>query len=272
MPQIHPTAILEGDITLADDVVIGQHCVLQGDITLGSGTHLIGNCYLTGKLVMGRRNVVYPFSSIGFAAQDINFPPDMFEPGVLIGDDNVFRENVTIHRATREHPTTIGDGNMFMVASHVGHDCFIGNNTTIVNVVSLAGHVHIHDHVTIGASTCIHQFVTLGRGAMLHGAMFTTYDIPPYFMLTGDNIIGSLNIIGMRRSGMPQQEITRRKEIYKLLYRSGKTLKHSLEQLKACDDQIANEYTSFIESSRRGIVPPQHKKRLERRGSAPTHE
>ena len=104
MPEIHPTAILDGAISLADDVVIGPYCVLKGEITISSGTTLIGNCYLTGKLTMGKENVVYPFSSIGFAPQDIGFPSEQYEPGIVIGDNNVFRENSTIHRATQDRP------------------------------------------------------------------------------------------------------------------------------------------------------------------------
>ncbi len=272
MPEIHPTAILDGNITLADDVVIGPHCVLQGDISIGGKTRLIGNCYLTGKLELGENNTIYPFVTIGFAAQDINFPHDQYEPGILIGKNNIFREGVTIHRATKELPTTIGSGNLFMTTSHVAHDCQIGDNCTIVTDVSLAGHVHIQDDVILGGSANIHQFVTLGKGSMIIGLGYASFDVPPYFMITGGNIIGSLNIIGMRRSGMETSEITRRKEIYKLMYRSGNSIHASLEQLKSDGDPIAIEYAEFIESARRGVVTPYLHNRSARRGVALTNE
>lgn len=272
MPQIHPTALIDGNISIADDVVIGPHCVLEGDITIGSKTRFIGNCYLTGKLVIGERNIVYPFSCIGFAGQDNNYPHDKFEPGILIGDDNIFREGVTIHRATRDLPTTIGNKNVFMTTTHIGHDCQIGHNTTLATDVTMGGHVHLHDNVIVGGCAGVHQFVSIGKGAMLGGLFFTTLDVPPYFMLTGSNIVGSLNLIGMRRSGMTSEDITKRKEIYKLLYRSGNTIKNSLAQLKEDDDPIALEYVEFIETSRRGIVRPYVQKRSERRGSAIPHD
>ncbi len=266
MPEIHPTAILDGDIKLADDVVIGPHCVLTGDITIGSGTTLIGNCYITGQLTMGCNNTVYPFCTLGFAAQDVSCPSDYYEPGIVIGDDNTFRESFTVHRATKDVPTTIGNKNLFMAQSHVGHDCVIGSNNTLVNCVLLAGHVHIKDRVLIGGDAAVHQFVTIGSGAMIIGMGYASYDVLPYMMITGPNIIGSINIVGMRRSGMSKDNIQRRKEIYKLLYKSGKTIKCAAEQLKADGDEIALEYVAYIEQSRRGVIPAFHAKRTERRG------
>ena len=272
MPEIHSTAILEGNITLADDVVIGPHSVLEGDITIGSGSRLIGNVYLTGKLTIGERNVIYPFTSIGFAAQDVNYPHDKFEPGIAIGNDNTFREGSTVHRATQEAPTSIGNGNMFMTTSHVGHDCQVANNVTIVTGGGLGGHVHVEDRVIIGGATIVHQFVTIGTGAMLGAGLFVTQDIAPYFMLTGINIIGSINLVGMRRGGMDKEEITRRKEIYKLLYRSGDTIKTSIDTLEHDGDDVAMEYVAFAKSSRRGLVSPQHHARDKRRGMASVNE
>jgi len=268
MAQIHPTALLDGDITLADDVVVGPGCVLQGIITIGSGSQLIGNVYLTGKLVMGEQNVVYPFTCIGFAAQDIQYPADQFEPGIVIGSNNTFREGCTVHRATQELPTTIGDHNIFMTTAHVAHDCQIENHVTIVTDVCLGGHAHVHDNVIIGGSAGVHQFVTIGKGALIAGHMMTTFDVLPHFMLTGNNVLGSINIIGMRRSGMDREEITRRKEIYKLLYRSDQSLAKNIEVLRNQDDAIAQEYIDAIDSSRRGIVPLPTDRRMARRGES----
>jgi len=268
MPEIHPTAILDGKISLADDVVIGPHCVLTGDITLGGGTTLIGNCYLTGTLSMGEGNTVYPFSTLGFAPQDINYPNDQYEPGLVIGDKNIFREHTTVHRATQEKPTTIGHENMFMASSHVAHDCVVGNNNTLVNCVLLAGHVHLQDQILIGGDAAIHQFVTVGTGAMIIGMGYASYDVLPHFMITGPNIVGSINIVGMRRSGMDRKEITRRKEIFKLLYKSENSHNKSVDILKKQNDPIALEYIEAIETSRRGIVPRVHTTRNARRGTA----
>ena len=159
-----------------------------------------------------------------------------------------------------------------MTTSHVAHDCQVANNCTLVTDVSLAGHVHLQDDVILGGSSNIHQFVTLGKGVMIIGLSYASYDVPPYFMITGGNIIGSINIIGMRRSGMNRDEITRRKDIYKLLYKSGNSINTSISMLKEEDDSVALEYVEFIETSRRGIVAPYHPKRSERRGMAMTNE
>ena len=268
MAQIHPTALLKGNITLEDDVVVGPNCVLQGDITIGSGTRVIGSSYLTGKLVMGERNIVYPSSSIGFAAQDINYSVDQYEPGIVIGNDNTFREGCTVHRATQELPTSIGNHNLLMTTAHVGHDCQIGNHITIVTDVGLGGHVHVHDYAVIGGSSGVHQFVTIGKGAMIAAFVLTTYDVLPYFMLTGINVVGSINVIGMRRRGMEPSEITRRKDIYKLLYRSDHSLGKAIERLRDQDDAVAMEYIEAIDNSRRGIVPLPTGQRTARRNTA----
>jgi len=268
MPQIHSTAILEGDISLGDDVVIGPHCVLKGEIAIGTGTKIIGNTYLTGKLLIGERNTIYPFACIGFAAQDISYSKEQFEPGIVIGNDNTFREGVTVHRATQNVPTTIGNNNFIMTTAHVGHDCQIGNKVTLVTNTAIGGHGHIRDHVIVGGGSSIHQLVTIGKGAMLAAGLTTTYDVLPYFLLTGYNIVGSVNIVGMRRSGMDRDEITRRKEIFKLLYRSDHSHNKTIEILNTQNDPIAQEYIEAIETSRRGIVPRANATRNARRGTS----
>ena len=268
MSEIHPTAIIDPEVSLADDVTIGPHCVLSGDITIGSGTTLIGNVYLTGKLVMGESNVVYPFTSIGFAAQDVNFSNDMAEPGIVIGNHNTFRESVTIHRATQDRPTTIGNHNLFMTTSHAGHDCQVGNHNTIVTDVSLGGHIHVSDHVIIGGGTVVHQFVSIGTGAMIAGGIFITGDVAPHFMATGSNIIGSVNLVGMRRKNFDRTEIKERQDVYKLIYRSGNSIAKSVKALKALGTPTSLEYVAFIEQSRKGLVPPLTETRKLKRGVA----
>ncbi|MDP7008254.1 MAG: acyl-ACP--UDP-N-acetylglucosamine O-acyltransferase [Phycisphaerales bacterium] len=267
MPTIHPTSIVDTRVQLADDVVIGPNCVLQGDIKIGKGSTLIGNCYLTGKLLMGENNVVYPYACIGFAAQDVHYSHDLYEPGIVIGNNNTFREGTTVHRGTQESPTTIGNDNLFMTTSHVGHDAQIGNNVTIVTNSALGGHVHIHDRVLVGGGSCIHQFVTVGKGAMLAGGTTTTYDILPYFLLSGYNNIGSVNIVGMRRSGMDREEITKRKDVFKMFYRSNLSQTKVLQLLEEQNNSVAQEYIDAVANSRRGIVPKTNANRAARRGS-----
>jgi len=261
MPEIHRTALLEGDVELGDEVVIGPHCVLTGPITLGAGCRLIGNVYLHGPLEMGRENVVYPFACLGFAPQHVKYDPDSSGEGLEIGDENTFREQVTIHRAFQEEgPTRIGNRNYFMATSHAGHDCRIGDGCTVVNGALLAGHVTVGDGVIVGGGTAVHQFVRLGRGAMLSGAMATGLDIPPWFMLTGTNICGSVNLVGLRRSGMSREEIEDVRWAYRTLYREGRSMKAALEDLKQrAERPIVAAYIAFIETTQRGICPARGK-------------
>ncbi len=257
MPSVHPTAILEGDVDLADDVVVGPHCVLSGPITLGAGTRLIGNVYLYGPLVAGSDNTIYPFACLGFAPQHTAFDPRTSGPGVLIGSGNIFREQVTVHRAlTDEGPTTIGDGNCFMAASHVGHDCRVGNECVLVNNAMLGGHVIVEDRVTVGGGTFIHQFCRVGCGVMFAGAAGTSRDVPPYFMITGINICGGVNLVGLRRSGRPRDQIDDARWVYQTLYRKGLSMKAAKEALKErADRPMVAEYLRFIASSERGLCP-----------------
>ena len=150
MPRVHPTTIIEGDVELADDVEVGPSCVLDGRlgrVIVGEGCRLRGNIYLNGPLTLGPRNTMYPFVCLGFAPQDFKWNPDEGGAGVTIGSGNMFRENVTIHRATsREVPTTIGDDNFFMSCSHAGHDCHIASHCVLASGAMLGGHVRVDDH------------------------------------------------------------------------------------------------------------------------------
>jgi UDP-N-acetylglucosamine acyltransferase len=255
MPTIHPTAIIEGEVNLADDVVIGPHCVLTGPITIGEGTRLVGNVYLQGPLVMGRRNVVFPFACLGFAPQDLKYDLEHRGAGLKIGDGNTIREHVTLHRATsREVPTTIGDKNYFMASSHAGHDCRIGSNCTFANGTLFGGHVHVDDRVVTGGTAAVHQFCRVGRGCMLSGASGLSRDLPPWFMLTGINIAGAVNIVGLRRSGASPQTISDVRWVYRTLYRKGLSMKAAAEALhERAESSMVVEYIDFIAGSRRGI-------------------
>lgn len=257
MPEVHPTAIVDREVELAEDVVVGPHCVLRGPMWVGAGTQLIGNVYLTGPLRLGRDNLVYPFASLGFAPQDFKWDPALPGAGLEIGEGNVFRESVTIHRATSEEtPTTVGDRNYWMVNSHAGHDCRVGSDCVFANGALLGGAVRVDDGVIVGGSSAIHQFCRVGRGALLSGTTGLNKDLPPFFMLTGNNIVGSLNVVGMRRSGMPGEQIDDVKWVYKVLYRRGLSFKQALDEIRSRSERpLVAEFLEFLESSERGIVP-----------------
>jgi len=266
MPNVHPSAILQGDIQLANDVEIGPQCVLDARgsgcrISIGAGTRLIGNVYLTGPLTLGQRNLIYPFVTLGFPPQDLKWDPAVPGAGLVIGSGNTLREHVTIHRATsHETPTMVGDNNYWMATSHAGHDCRIGSHCIFANGTLLAGFVRIDDRVITGGNVSIHQFCRVGRGTMLSGTVGLSLDLPPFFMLTAGNVAGSINLVGLRRSGMAREDIDIVRWVYRTLYRSGMTPKRALEVLRErTDHALVREYIEFIESSKRGICPARGK-------------
>lgn len=255
VPRIHPSAVLEGDVKLADDVQIGPGCVLFGPITLGSGCVLIANACLHGPLRMGDRNIVYPAAAIGFAPQDLGFDRMSHGAGCVIGNGNTFREGVTVHRGKTDQPTQLGNDNYWMAFSHAGHDSIIGSNCVFGNSTLIAGHVEVADRVISGGNVSVHQFVRIGRGAFISGSMGTSLDVPPFCMVTGDNIAGALNLVGMRRSGMSREQIDIVRWVYRVLMRSGLPPKAALTQLRErAGDPLVDEYIRFIEHAKRPII------------------
>ena len=256
MPKIHPTAILEGDIQLADDVEIGPYCVLRGAITLSTGCVLLQNVQLQGPLVVGSGNTFFPGVVIGFAPQDRSFPANKAGSGTVIGDDNAFREHVTIHRATRDdRPTRVGSRNMFMACSHAAHDVQIGNDCTFANNTLFAGHVEVGDRVVTGGGAGIQQFTRIGRGAMIGGLVGMTKDVCPFFTATNFNYIGSYNRVGMRRAGFQPSDMDMVKTFYGMLVRGRTVYSRRIEALQAfAGHPMADEMLAFIAASKRGVA------------------
>jgi len=254
MATIHPTSIIEGDVELADDVVVGPYCTLQGTIKIGAGTNIMANCHVFGLTCMGESNVLWPGAVLGGPPQDINFDHAQEAPGLMIGDRNIFREGATLHRGKTEEPTRIGNDNYFMTNSHVGHDTVMGNNIQVATGAMLGGHCIVDDRVIIGGATTVHQFCRIGEGAMLAGSTGASLDVPPWFLMTTLSTCSSLNLIGMRRSGMSAEAMASRKWVFRTLYRERRSVKGALEVLRGrMDDPVIAEYVEFIESSDRGI-------------------
>jgi UDP-N-acetylglucosamine acyltransferase len=254
MPHVHPTAVLTGEIQLADDVTIGPGCTLAGRIQIGPGTTLVSGAHLHGPLRIGEGNVLYPGSCIGFAPQDLKFDPASEGAGTVIGDRNTFRENVTIHRATGARPTTIGSRNYFMAGSHAGHDVRVADDCILANGTLLGGFVEVGNRVVFGGSAAVHQFVRIGRGSMLSGLVGTGLDLCPFFTLFGTHQVGGVNIVGMRRAGHPRSEIDAVRWCFKVLVRSGLPPKTAVERLEERGDEpIVREMIDFVRSSKRGI-------------------
>jgi UDP-N-acetylglucosamine acyltransferase len=255
MPQVHPTAIVDSRAELSDGVTVGPWCVIEGAVKIGTGTRLLHRVTLKGPLTIGARNVFYPNACVGYEPQDRKFDPQHEGAGVVIGDDNLFREGVTVHRATKARPTTIGNRNYLMVNSHVGHDDLLHDDITLANGVLLAGHVEIADRVTIGGNAAVHQFCRIGRLSMISGVIGVPQDVPPFVTVYGTRLVGSLNLVGLRRSGY-RENIRPLRQAFGLLYRQGHTVHNAAalitQQLGA--DPLCAEFAAFIGGTKRGIT------------------
>lgn len=261
MPTIHPTAQVSRECTLAEGVEIGPYCILTGRVTLGPGVRLMNHVVISGEagpVTIGARTQVWPFAVLGMAGQDLKFKPGMTGPGVTIGEDCTLREYVTVHASTKaERPTIIGNRVFMMVNSHAGHDAWVHDGVTLVNNVALGGHVEIHERATIGGGTVVHQFDRVGKLAMMSGGSTLSTDLPPYCLGAGRNGLIGLNLIGMRRAGMPREEITLVRQAFREVFRRSLTKGEMLDRLKEMAGQspaIADIH-QFVLTAKRTISP-----------------
>lgn len=229
MTNVHPTAVIEPGAELAPDVVVGPFCFVEKGVILGAGTKLESHVTVRGGTTMGARNVVAQGAIIGGDPQDRKYKG---EPTFLtIGDDNVFREYVTIHRATGEGKfTTIGDRNYLMAFVHIGHNCTIMNDVTMANNVGVSGHVTVENMSNIGGLTGIHQFVRIGQLAMVGGMSRIVRDVPPYMLVEGmEQTVHDINAVGLRRIGVTQESRLALHKACKLIFKSQLGLTNALE-------------------------------------------
>lgn len=254
--MIHNTAIIDARAELASDVQVGPYTVIGPDVKIGAGTVIGPHVVIQGPTTIGRDNRIFQFASVGEACQDKKYKG---EPTALeIGDNNVIREHVTIHRGTVQDNglTRIGHNNLLMVGVHVAHDCMIGNDNIFANTTGIAGHVHIGDGVILGGMTGVHQFCRIGSYAMTAGCSLVVKDIPAYVMVGGNPAASrSMNFEGMRRRGWSAEVISQLRLAYKTVFRQGLTLEQALEKLGQLD--AGPELQLFIDSlraSERGIT------------------
>lgn len=260
---IHPTAIIDAEAMVADDVQIGPYAIIEGPVQIGSGCVIEAHACLSGPLVMGKNNVVGHAAVLGKSPQHRGYRDE--PTGVEIGDSNVFREFVTVHRGTVQGSgvTTIGHRNMFMVGSHIGHDAQIGNGCTVVNNALVAGHVCLGDDCILSGHTAVQQRVRVGRLAMLGGLGATSKDIPPFVLQQGYNCVTGLNLVGIRRAGFSAEAINALRQIFRILYREGRPQSLALERIEADFGHIGEviEFLTFVRQSRTGINPARSQER-----------
>jgi UDP-N-acetylglucosamine acyltransferase len=262
----HPTAVIDLEAAIAPDVRIGPYVVIEGPVEIGPGCIIEAHACLSGPLSMGRDNFVGHGAVLGKAPQHRGYQGE--ETSVHIGDGNVFREFVTVHRGTAQGTgtTLIGNRNMFMIGSHVGHDARIGNGCTIVNYALVAGHVILDDGCILSGHTAVQQRVRIGRLAMIGGMGATSKDIPPFVLQQGYNCVTGLNVVGLRRSGCAQGSIDALRHAFRIFYREGRTQGGALDQIEAELGTVAEvaEFVCFIRQSKNGINPARGAERAQR--------
>ena len=258
--MIHPTAIIDPGAELAADVKVGPYCVIGAGVEIGAGTVIGPHVVIQGPTRIGESNRIFQFSSVGEECQDKKYRG---EPTRLeIGDNNVIREGVTMHRGTvqDEGVTRVGNDNLFMAQVHVAHDCVVGNDCILANNATLAGHVHVGDGVILGGFTGVHQFCKIGSYAMASLYSVVNMDIPAFVMVQGYPARArGMNFEGMKRRGYDKPLMASLRAAYRTLYRSGLTLAQALEQLEAQSDSSAEMkmFVDSIKASERGITREQ---------------
>lgn len=246
---IHPTAIVEDGAQLGSNVSVGPFCVIGSEVVLGDNIKVVSHSSIVGKTTVGEGTQIFPFSSLGHQPQDLKYHG---EPSTLvIGKNNMIREHVTMNPGTEGGgmQTTVGDNCLFMVGSHVAHDCHVGNNVILANNATLAGHVTVEDFVIIGGLSAVRQFVRIGAHAMIGGMSGIENDVIPYGQAVGERagLVG-LNLIGLKRRGFERQEIHSLRSAYRLLFSPEGTLAERVEDAKErfADNDAVMEVIEFI--------------------------
>jgi UDP-N-acetylglucosamine acyltransferase len=254
--RIHPTAVVSPEAVLGDNVEIGAFSLIEGEVTLGEDCVIRPGAFLYGPLKMGRGNTVHSGAVLGDAPQHLKYKGE--RTSVEIGDHNIFRENVTVHRGTtHSFKTTIGNNNFLMVGAHVAHDCIVGNRCILTNGSMLAGHCVLEDNVIISGNSAVHQFVRVGRLALLSGLSGSTKDIPPFIIQQGIDTTSGVNVIGMRRAGHSNEQINAVRDAFRILYREGLPLPAALAKLehRLGNSDVVREMIRFLQGAHKGVSP-----------------
>ncbi len=255
---IHKTALIDPAARISPDAEIGPYCVIGPEVEIGAGTRLMANIYAEGPTWIGEGNTFYPYSTIGVASQDKKYRGERAE--TRMGNGNTVREFVTIHRGTEGGGslTRIGDRNLFMAYVHIAHDCVVGSDTVLANAVTLAGHVEVHDSVSIGAFSGVHQFCRVGRQAFIGGYSVVTQDVMPFSTTVADREIAvyGANRVGLERRGVAGDTIELLQTAFRLLTRAGLNTTQAVLRITEEIPQVPEivELLDFIAVSKRGVI------------------
>ncbi len=255
--KVHPTSVIGGDVRLGDDVEIGAFCVIEGDVEIGSGTKVGNRVTIKGRVRIGRNCKIYEGAVIGEEPQHLKYEGE--ESEVIIGNNVLIREYVTVHRGTKfdKMRTVIGDDCMLMAYSHVAHDCIVGRGVIMANCATLGGHVEVGDFSFIGGLSAVHQWARIGPYAMVGGLTGVSLDIPPFTRASGQHAkLYGVNTVGLQRRGFSKERISAIKTAYRLLFRSGLLKREAIERLRK--EFEGNEdielLVRFIETTKRGVA------------------
>ena len=257
--MIHQTAIIDSNVKIGNNVEIGPYCVIGSGVQISDNNKLYSHVNISGNTKIGEGNTFYPFCSIGNNPQDLKYNGEKTE--LVIGKNNKIREYVTIHPGTAGGggKTTIGDNCLFMISSHIAHDCIIGNNVILANNVPIGGHAEIGDHVVIGGNSAVQQFTRIGKMAMIGGMTGVLNDVIPYGLSIGNrNHLQGLNLIGLRRKNISNKDILELSEAYKEIFKTDK-LSENLSKLNGLfqNNELVKDVVNFInKDKKRPICSP----------------
>jgi UDP-N-acetylglucosamine acyltransferase len=254
--QIHSTAIVDPKAEIGPGTMVGPYCIVEAGVVVGADCWLQHHVTLAGPMTAGRRNKFYAYCSIGQQTQDLKYQG---EPTYLeIGDENTFREFVTVNRSTTsEGKTQIGQRGNFLAYSHIGHDCAVGDSVVFSNNGTLAGHVQVGDNAIMGGLTAVHQFCRLGRFAITGGCSKIVQDVPPFMIADGNPAkVRGINVVGLERAGFSAETIKTIKEAFRLIYRSQFNTRQAIEAVEQELPASAEitQIIEFIRTSERGII------------------
>lgn len=257
MTDIHPTAVIEDGAQIAASAKIGPFCWISSRAKIGENVQLLGRVTIMGDTTVGEGTIVFPGTCLGGGPQD-HGNEFKEEAKLIIGKNNIIRENVTMHAGTpKEHfTTTVGDGGMFMINSHVAHDCVVGNNVIMTNNAVIGGHVRLGDGVIIGGNAAVHQFCRIGRKAMIGGLSGVDRDVIPFGIVTGDRgKLRGLNVIGLKRSGYDEGVVKSITKAFMFIFKGKEgTFEDRLAQAheKFKDNEMVMEQVKFIDEALQG--------------------
>ena len=257
--MIHKTAIIDPKAKIASNVIIGAYTVIGPDVEINENTIINSHVSISGKTLIGKKNKIYPFSSIGNDPQDLKYEGEKTK--LIIGDNNIIREYVTINPGTTGGggETKIGNNSLFMISSHIAHDSVVGDNVIIANNVPLGGHAIIEDNVVIGGNSAVQQFTRVGKMAMIGGMTGVLHDVIPYGLSTGNrNSLQGLNLIGLRRAKFENKDILGLSEVYKQIF-STKNLTENINKLNSSQNNnplVKNVIEFITKDKKRSICTP----------------